>query len=197
MKKNEIACPPGFWCKKKDSLSLREQEDMKKNEIACPPGFWCKKKDNTLVEENQKVKDDPSKQHKDAERQQFVPVQLQLFAHKVKDNKERKDNAEKKVEDFVPVDIQLYALKTIQDQPAEEADESLPDILRQSDRAPNENDSIASQSWRRRTKDQSFGSRRRYRADQLNKEITNADDESLSNILRESKAKDFRLRRRY
>jgi len=60
MKKNEIACPPGFWCKKKDSLSLREQEDMKKNEIACPPGFWCKKKDNTLVEENQKVKDDPS-----------------------------------------------------------------------------------------------------------------------------------------
>jgi len=30
------------------------------------------------------VKDDQLKPHKDAERQKFAPVQLQLFAHKVK-----------------------------------------------------------------------------------------------------------------
>jgi len=75
------------------------------------------------------VKDDQLKPHKDAERQKFAPVQLQLFAHKVKDDKEKNENREKRIEDFVARFLQLYALKRSQNQHAEISDEYFSDIL--------------------------------------------------------------------
>jgi len=67
--------------------------------------------------------------NKDNAGQQFVPVHLQFFAHKVRDDKENNGNVEKRVEDFVPVDIQLFRLTSSKED--EDDIELTSDILRE------------------------------------------------------------------